>query len=62
MTIETWKKYRYRIENILITTDSVPYTLSISIFLFPVLKTMCDCSKINSLPDKFCGGVIVKRI
>ena len=35
------EKYRYLIENILITTDLVPYTLSISIFVSPVLKNMC---------------------
>ena len=56
------EKYRYLIENILITTDSVPYTLSISIFVFPVLKNMCDCSKISCSPGKFCSGDIVRRI
>ena len=55
-------KYRNRIENILITTDSAPYTLSMSIFLFPVLKNIFVCSKINCSPGMFYGGVIVKQI
>ena len=49
-----WEVEKYGIENILRTTDSGPY---ISIFLFPVLKNMCYCSKINCSPGKFCGGV-----
>ena len=32
------EKNIYRIENILLTVDSVPYTLSMSIYLFTVLK------------------------
>ena len=47
--------YRYRIENILITTDSAHYTFKIFIFLFPLLKNLCDCSKINCSPGKFCA-------
>ena len=40
-------------------TDSVPLSvpLSISIFLFNVVKNRRDCSEIN-----LCGGFIVKRI
>ena len=33
-----------------------------SMFLFPVVKTMCDCSKIKCSPVKFCEGVIINRI
>ena len=39
---------------------SAPYTLLIYIFLFTVVKTMCECSEINCSPFKFFRGVIVK--
>ena len=44
-------------ETCYLLTDSVPNTLSISIFLFNVVKNRRDCSEIN-----LCGGFIVKRI
>ena len=50
-----WQKYLHRMENMLLThwfTDS--YTLSISIFLFHVVKNRCDCSEINLLRRCHC--------
>ena len=40
----------------------IKIALSISIFLFPVVKIMCDCSKINCSPHMFCEGVITTLV
>ena len=61
MTIRTWQKYWYRIENIPIT-DTVFIHCQYLYFYFVLSKNMSDCSEKNVSLLKFNEGVIVKRI